>query len=117
MAGWEYEASHNTSFELERYDTISSLSRELGEFIAAQAPGAALAMLAGMICLALSGSMRYFGLPDLAVLAASATLSGAAIAGLLLVLPDRVLGSAAAWAMARLKARLGSTVLRSALGQ
>ncbi|HSG34681.1 MAG TPA: oligosaccharide flippase family protein, partial [Sphingomonadaceae bacterium] len=94
-----------------------ALSMKWSEFLAAQAPGAALAMLAGVICLALSGSMRFFGLPDLAVLAASATLSGAAIAGLLLVLPDRVLGPAAAWAIARVKARLGSTVLKRALGR
>lgn len=92
-----------------------ALAMTWSSFFLAQIPGVVLAFLAGAICSGLAAGMRHFEMPDLAVLAVSATLSGGAIAGLVIVLPDRALGTAAAWATVRVRARLNATILRGVL--
>jgi PST family polysaccharide transporter len=76
------------------------------DFLIAQLPGFAFAVLAGAICFGLAGGLRSENLPDLVVLAVSGTLSGAVAGALILVAPDRLLGGPAVWAVSRIKSRL-----------
>jgi PST family polysaccharide transporter len=75
-------------------------------FLLAQAPGFAFAILAGAICFAAASELRTAELPDLVVLAVSATLAGTVAIALILVSPDWLLGSPAVWAVSRIKSRL-----------